>query len=103
MDITHFKARAFAVRERYAAHEIERHGKPWGIEELTLGFVRDVGELAKLIIARVGMRDIPDIDEKLAHELADCLWSILVIAQETGVNIEEAFMRTMDDLEARLS
>lgn len=39
----------------------------------------------------------------LAHELADCLWSVFVLAHMLDVGLEAAFARTMDDLEAFLS
>jgi NTP pyrophosphatase (non-canonical NTP hydrolase) len=37
----------------------------------------------------------------LAHELADCLWSIIVIADEAGVDLEKAFFETMKEIELR--
>ena len=36
------------------------------------------------------------------HELADVLWSLLVIAKRCDVELETAFARTMDELEAEL-
>ena len=50
-------------------------------------------------MAQAGIRAIPDADRKLAHELADCLWSILVLAQAYDVDIEHAFLQTMDEHE----
>lgn len=67
------------------------------------GFVRDVGDLMKLIMAKEGARDIEDVEKKLAHELSDCLWSILVLSNKYGVNIEEAFMKTVGELEKRIA
>jgi hypothetical protein len=39
--------------------------------------VGDVGDLMKLVMAKEGAREIQDVDEKLQHELAACLWSVL--------------------------
>jgi NTP pyrophosphatase (non-canonical NTP hydrolase) len=61
--------------------------------------VGDVGDLAKLIQAANGVRNIPDVNKKLAHELSDCLWSVIVVANLHGIDLEQAFMSTMDDLE----
>ena len=36
-------------------------------------------------MAASGVRDIPDARRKLEHELADCLWSVLVLADAYGV------------------
>jgi len=91
-------ASARELRELYAALETKRHGRPWNVEEIALGFVGDVGDLAKLVQASAGIRTIPDLGPKVAHELADCLWSVLVLADQLGVNIEEAFATTMSEL-----
>jgi NTP pyrophosphatase (non-canonical NTP hydrolase) len=42
------------------------------------------------------------LDEKLAHELADCLWSVLVLADRLGVDLGAAFAATMSDLEQNI-
>jgi len=66
------------------------------------GFVGDVGDLSKIIMAKHGLRDMDDIDDKLAHELSDCLWSVLVLAAKYDVDLASAFMETMDRLEASI-
>jgi NTP pyrophosphatase (non-canonical NTP hydrolase) len=67
-----------------------------------LGFVVDVGDLAKLVMAKEGLREVSDLDDRLAHELADCLWSVLVLADLCGVDLERAFAHTMDGIAAKL-
>lgn len=67
------------------------------------GFVGDVGDLMKLVMAKSGIRTIADTEHKLPHELADCLWSVLVLARLYDVDLEKAFLTTMDDLERRLA
>ena len=47
-------------------------------------------------------RDIEDVDNKLAHELSDCLWSILVLAKKYDADLEASFLKTMDDLEKKI-
>ncbi|WP_421931108.1 MazG nucleotide pyrophosphohydrolase domain-containing protein [Phenylobacterium sp.] len=94
--------RAWSVRELYAQLETERYGRPWSREEVALGFVGDVGDLAKLVQAAEGVRAIPDAKAKLAHELADCLWSVMTLARLYEVDLEGSFLSTMNELEARL-
>jgi NTP pyrophosphatase (non-canonical NTP hydrolase) len=94
--------RAMLIRQQYAEWETARYGRAWTDEEIALGFVGDVGDLAKLILARQGVRAIPDADAKLAHELADCLWSVIVLSEHFGLNLEAAFLKTMDELESHL-
>jgi NTP pyrophosphatase (non-canonical NTP hydrolase) len=95
--------RALAVRRAYAALEQERFGREWTGEELMLGFVKDVGDLALLVQAAEGVREADDAAAGLAHELADCLWSLIVLADRYGIDLEQAFTDTMDELEARLA
>lgn len=95
--------RAARVRALYAAHETARYGRSWSREEVALGFMGDVGDLAKLIQAAEGVRGIEDARGKLAHELADCLWSVMTLAQLYEVDLEGSFQSLMDELEARLA
>ena len=94
--------RAMDIRRQYADWERQQHGRSWTDEEIALGFVGDVGDLMKLIQAQNGIRSIPDVDAKLAHELADCLWSVIVLSQTYGIDLENEFLRVMDDLESTL-
>lgn len=86
----------------YKALEEKKYGRSWTPEQLAQGFVGDIGDLLKLVLAKSGVRDIEQVDEKLAHELADCLWSIIILAKEYNVNLEDAFAKTMDLLEAKI-
>ncbi len=95
--------RALEIRQQYARLEQQEYGRAWSAEEIALGFVGDVGDLAKLVMAASGVRHIPDAGHKLAHELADCLWSILVLADALGVDLQRAFLETMDELERQIA
>ena len=97
------QAQARAVRDAYAAREAAQFGRTWNHEELMLGFLGDVGDLAKLVQGKAGVRPREDLDEALAHELADCLWSVLSLADAYGVDLEAAFDRTMTELRAHLA
>jgi NTP pyrophosphatase (non-canonical NTP hydrolase) len=100
MDFQKLSQRAVSIRAQYQNYEQINYGSAWSREEMALGFVGDVGDLAKLVMAANGRRNNPDAKEKLAHELADCLWSIIVLAESHGINLEQAFINTMDDIEA---
>ena len=93
---------ARVVRERYTAFEERRYGRSWSREELMLGFLGDVGDLAKLVQGKEGVRPRDDLDEAFAHELADCLWSVMVLADAYEVDLESAFLRTMGELKDQL-
>ena len=52
----------------------------------------------QVVAARIGgeLRD-------LAHELADCLWSVLTLADAYDVDLAAAFTSTMDELDEVLA
>lgn len=95
--------RARRVRALYAALEQRRGGRPWSGAELAQGFVGDVGDLMKLVMAKEGRRPGRRVDAALAHELADCLWSVVVLADAYSIDLEKSFVRTMAELERRLT
>jgi NTP pyrophosphatase (non-canonical NTP hydrolase) len=103
VDFQALRRRAASIREQYAELERRKYGREWSSEELALGLVGDVGDLSKLISAKEGAREIEDLDAKLAHELVDCLWSVVVLAERYGVDLEQAFSATMDELEATIA
>jgi NTP pyrophosphatase (non-canonical NTP hydrolase) len=103
MDFQQMQARAREIRSRYAEVEASTYGRSWTTEEILLGFLGDVGDLAKLVQGKAGVRPRPDLDEALAHELADCLWSVLTLADAYDVDLEASFASTMDELEVSLA
>lgn len=102
MNIEELRYRALAIQDLYRRHNKVKEQKEWGVAEYMQGFVGDVGDLMKLIMAKEGSRYIENVDQKLEHELADCLWSVLVIAHELDIDVEKAFTKTMDQLEVKL-
>lgn len=103
MDFQKIIERAMHVRGQYEVKENQQYGSAWTGEEIALGFVGDVGDLAKLIMAENGRRNIANSREKLEHELSDCLWSLIVLSRLHNINLESSFLRTMDELEEYLS
>jgi NTP pyrophosphatase (non-canonical NTP hydrolase) len=102
MNLRELTDRAMEVRVKYSQLEEKKNGKKWTRAELAQGFVGDVGDLMKLVMAKEDLREIENVDAKLEHELSDCLWSILVLAHEYNINLESAFLHTMDELNTRL-
>lgn len=103
MKLADLEKLALHLNELYEQLEIKRYGRIWTTEELALGFVGDVGDLAKLIQANAGIRDIDDCKAKLGHELSDCLWSIIVLANKCGIDLEAEFVRNNRELSEYVS
>ncbi|MEQ9440088.1 MAG: nucleotide pyrophosphohydrolase [Cyclobacteriaceae bacterium] len=58
----------------------------------------EVGEVARLMSRQYGEQSFKESDKgkELADELADVLWVLTCIANQTGVNLTEAFHKNMD-------
>ena len=94
--------RAKKIQAEYKKYNLKKNQKPWTVAEYTQGFVGDVGDLSKLIMAKNRYRHINDVDSKIAHELADCLWSIIIISSELGIDLEKEFASTMNEIESKI-
>jgi NTP pyrophosphatase (non-canonical NTP hydrolase) len=103
MNFNDLEKSALQLNELYERLETKRYGRVWTTEELALGFVGDVGDLAKLIQAHAGVRSIDDCQAKLGHELSDCLWSIIVLASKCGIDLEAEFVRNTREIAAYVS
>jgi NTP pyrophosphatase (non-canonical NTP hydrolase) len=57
----------------------------------------EVGEVARIIARRYGEQSEKpsDREKDLGDELADVLWVIICLANQTGVDLSEAFRRNM--------
>lgn len=58
----------------------------------------EVGELARLMARRYGDQSEKESDrgKDLGDEMADVLWVLLCLANQTGVNLTEAFAKNME-------
>ncbi len=96
-------AKATAIRDHYNELQVADGNKLWNAQDRMAGFVGDVGDLSKLIMVKHGLRRGPEnIDDALEHELSDCLWSIMVIADELNIDLEQAFTKWVDQMHARI-
>jgi len=59
--------------------------------------MEEVGELARLMARIYGEQSFKEGESKadLADEMADVLWILACLANQTGVNLEEAFKKNL--------
>jgi NTP pyrophosphatase (non-canonical NTP hydrolase) len=83
-----------------AQHKIDQWIKTVGVKyfsELTnLGILmEEVGELSRLIVRIYGEQSFKEIDKKtkLSDEMADVLWVLICLANQTGVDLTEALQK----------
>ncbi|MCG9972213.1 nucleotide pyrophosphohydrolase [Christiangramia crocea] len=78
---------------------IKEHGVRY-FNELTnmAQLTEEVGEVARIIARRYGEQSEKESDKNkdLGEELADVVFVVLCLANQTGVNLQEAFDRKMD-------
>lgn len=58
----------------------------------------EVGELARVIARTYGEQSFKESDKniELADEMADVLWVLLCLANQTGVNLTDAFEKNIE-------
>lgn len=58
----------------------------------------EVGELARIMARKYGDQSFKKSDEEynLADEMADVLWVLICLANQTGVDLNDAFLKNME-------
>ena len=85
-----------------AQKEVDRWIKTYGVRyfsELTNMAVltEEVGELARIMARKYGDQSFKEGEKcNLADEMADVLWVLLCLANQTGVDLTEAFTRNLE-------
>lgn len=88
---------------REAQQQVDKWIKEIGVRyfgELTnLGILmEEVGELSRIMVRRYGEQSFKGKEEEmqLADEMADVLWVLICLANQTGVDLTEAFRANME-------
>jgi len=60
--------------------------------------MEEVGELARIIARKYGEQSFKESDKKheLADEMADVFWVLICLANQTGVNLTDAFHKNLE-------
>ena len=63
----------------------------------------EVGEVARIIARKYGEQSFKDsdLDKDLGDELADVLWVLVCLANQTGVDLTDAFKRNLQKKSSR--
>lgn len=66
-------------------------------------FTEEVGELARIMARKYGDQSFKKSDEQynMADEMADVLWVLVCLANQTGVDLNEAFLKNMEKKSSR--
>jgi NTP pyrophosphatase (non-canonical NTP hydrolase) len=91
--------RAEEIRQKYDEINAKNGKDAWRIRDYAMGLTGDIGDLNKLIMSKENVREELDVDEKLGRELADILWSVLIIANNYGIDLDNEFTKTMQKID----
>jgi NTP pyrophosphatase (non-canonical NTP hydrolase) len=83
---------------------IKEHGVRYFDEMTNLGILmEEVGELSRLMVRRYGEQSFKAGEEAtdIADEMADVMWVLFCLANQTGVNLTDAFHKNMAKKTAR--
>lgn len=85
-----------------AQQAVDQWIKTYGVRyfsELTnmASLTEEVGELARVIARKYGDQSFKEGEkENLSEEMADVLWVLICLANQTGVDLDEALQRSID-------
>lgn len=92
-----------SITLREAQQQVDQWIQTIGVRyfnELTnLGvLMEEVGELSRLMVRTYGEQSFKESDKgkSLPDEMADVLWVLICLANQTGVDLTEAFQRNLD-------
>jgi NTP pyrophosphatase (non-canonical NTP hydrolase) len=83
---------------------IKTHGVRYFNELTNMAMlVEEVGEVARIIARRYGEQSEKESDKNkdLGDELADVLFVLICLANQTGINLDEALQKNLDKKTAR--
>ena len=91
MDLQHAQK---AVDEWIKEHGVRYFDELTNMAQLT----EEVGEVARIIARRYGEQSEKESDKAkdLGEELADVVFVVLCLANQTGINLQEAFDKKLD-------
>ncbi len=94
------------IKEAQAA--VDEWIKTYGVRyfnELTnmVLLTEEVGELARIVARTYGEQSFKESDKNrdMADEMADILWVLMCLANQTGVDLTEAFAKNMEKKTSR--
>lgn len=91
-----------------AQHKVDEWIKTYGVRYFSpltnmAILAEEVGEVARVMARTYGDQSCKPSDEckYLADELADVMWVLMCIANQTGVNLTDAFVKNIEKKTAR--
>lgn len=77
----------------------QKRGQAWTPFTMVTDLLEEAGEVASVVKGLEGFKppEKPKTKEMLATELSDLVYIIFVLAEHYGIELEEAFLQTVND------
>lgn len=82
--------RSVAIREKYHELEMTHHGSEWTVEEDALAYLTDAGLVGRNIMAQQQRWPKSGSEADLEHKLGENIWWLIVLAERSCINIQDA-------------
>lgn len=103
IDFSKAVERSTKIRKLYHHLERQHHEKEWTVEEDALAFLTDAGLVGRLTMSQQGRWTTNgDTIPELEHNLGECMWWLIVLAERMDIDISEAFEKFLSKTEKKL-
>jgi hypothetical protein len=82
--------RSMDIRKKYHELELLHHGSKWSVEEDALAYLTDAGLVGRSIMSQQQRWPKAGSAAELEHKLGESIWWLVVIAERSGIDIQEA-------------
>lgn len=94
--------RSIKIRNKYHELEIQHHGSKWSLEEDALAYLTDAGLVGRNIMSQQQRWPKAGSEAELEHKLGENIWWLIILAERSGINIEQAIGKFLKDREKLL-
>jgi len=82
--------RSIEIRKKYHELEMQHHGSKWTVEEDALAYLTDAGLVGRNIMSQQQRWPKAGSQEELKHKLGENIWWLIVLAERSGIDIQDA-------------
>jgi hypothetical protein len=94
--------RSLELRKKYHALEIQHHGSEWTVTEDALAFLTDAGIVGRNIMAQQQRWPKANSQSELEHKIGESIWWLIVLANRTDIDINQAISNFLTKTEKLL-
>ncbi|GEP50169.1 30S ribosomal protein S15 [Flavobacterium noncentrifugens] len=95
-------SRSTAIRKKYHELEIQHHGSEWTTSEDALAFLTDAALVGRNIMSQQQRWPKSNSDAALEHKIGESIWWLIVLANRSGIDVNEAMENFLSKTEKLL-